>query len=61
MKCMLDTNILVSAALFPGSISAMAYMKAVTPPPCLPSSTGPPVRPNRVQWPNISLDPVSKR
>ena len=32
MKCMLDTNILVSAALFPGSISAMAYMKAVTPP-----------------------------
>ena len=32
MKCMLDTNILVSAALFPKSVSAKAYMKAVTPP-----------------------------
>jgi len=32
MKCMLDTNILVSAALFPKSVSAMTYMKAVTPP-----------------------------
>ncbi|MCL2831118.1 MAG: putative toxin-antitoxin system toxin component, PIN family [Betaproteobacteria bacterium] len=29
---MLDTNILVSAALFPKSVSAMAYMKAVVPP-----------------------------
>ncbi|MCL2298173.1 MAG: putative toxin-antitoxin system toxin component, PIN family [Proteobacteria bacterium] len=32
MKCMLDTNILVSAALFPKSVSAEAYMKAVAPP-----------------------------
>ncbi len=32
MKCMLDTNILVSAALFPNSVTAAAYMKAVTPP-----------------------------
>ena len=32
MKCMMDTNILVSAALFPNSISAGAYMKAVAPP-----------------------------
>ena len=32
MKCMLDTNILVSAALFPNSVSAKAYFKAVTPP-----------------------------
>jgi len=32
MKCMMDTNILVSAALFPKSVSAKAYMKAVVPP-----------------------------
>jgi len=32
MKCMLDTNILVSAALFPNSVTAAAYMKAVAPP-----------------------------
>lgn len=31
-KILLDTNILVSAALFPKSIPAQAYMKAVTPP-----------------------------
>ncbi|MCL2024694.1 MAG: putative toxin-antitoxin system toxin component, PIN family [Coriobacteriia bacterium] len=29
---MLDTNILVSAALFPKSVSAKAYVKAVSPP-----------------------------
>lgn len=29
MRCMLDTNILVSAALFPESVCAAAYMKAV--------------------------------
>jgi putative PIN family toxin of toxin-antitoxin system len=29
---MLDTNILVSAALFPQSVSAAAYMRAVLPP-----------------------------
>ena len=32
MKCMLDTNILVSAALFPNSTAAAAYMKAATMP-----------------------------
>jgi predicted nucleic acid-binding protein len=30
VKCLLDTNILVSTALFPQSISARAFMKAVT-------------------------------
>ena len=30
MKIMIDTNILISAALFPGSIPYQAYMKAVT-------------------------------
>lgn len=29
---LLDTNILISAALFPGSVPAQAYMKAVNPP-----------------------------
>jgi len=32
MRCMLDTNVLVSAALFPQSVSAAAYMRAVLPP-----------------------------
>lgn len=32
MRCLIDTNILVSAALFPGSVPAQAFMKAVTPP-----------------------------
>ncbi len=32
MRCMLDTNVLVSAALFPRGITAAAYMKAVAPP-----------------------------
>ncbi len=30
MKILLDTNILISAALFPGSVPAQAYLKAVT-------------------------------
>ncbi|MDY0275489.1 MAG: PIN domain-containing protein [Desulfomicrobium sp.] len=29
---MIDTNILISAALFPNSVPALAYMKAVIPP-----------------------------
>lgn len=32
MKLLIDTNILVSAALFPDSVSAKAFTKAVTPP-----------------------------
>ena len=32
MKCMLDTNILVSTALFPKSVSAAVYAKAVAAP-----------------------------
>lgn len=32
MRYLLDTNILISAALFPGSIPAQAFFKAVTPP-----------------------------
>jgi len=32
MRVLLDTNILVSAALFPNSVPAKAYMKAVAPP-----------------------------
>jgi predicted nucleic acid-binding protein len=32
MKCLLDTNILVSASLFPNSVPAQAYFKAVTSP-----------------------------
>lgn len=32
MKILIDTNILISAALFPKSVPAQAYMKAVTPP-----------------------------
>jgi putative PIN family toxin of toxin-antitoxin system len=32
MKCLIDTNILVSAALFPNSVPAQAYMKAAVPP-----------------------------
>ena len=30
MKCILDTNILISASLFPGSVPAKAYFKAIT-------------------------------
>ena len=30
MKCLIDTNILVSASLFPGSVPAQAFEKAVT-------------------------------
>ena len=32
MRILIDTNILISAALFPNSVPANAYMKAVTPP-----------------------------
>ena len=32
MKCILDTNVLISASLFPSSITAQAYFKAVSPP-----------------------------
>ena len=32
MKCLIDTNVLISASLFPNSITAQAYYKAVTPP-----------------------------
>ena len=32
MRCLIDTNILISAALFPNSVPAQAFMKAVTPP-----------------------------
>lgn len=32
MKCLIDTNILISASLFPHSIPAKAFMKAVTHP-----------------------------
>jgi putative PIN family toxin of toxin-antitoxin system len=32
MKCLLDTNILVSAALWPHSVPAQAFMKAVATP-----------------------------
>ena len=32
MRILIDTNILISAALFPRSVPARAYMKAVTPP-----------------------------
>jgi putative PIN family toxin of toxin-antitoxin system len=32
MRLLIDTNILISAALFPGSVSAKAYTKAVNPP-----------------------------
>ncbi|MDR3264884.1 MAG: putative toxin-antitoxin system toxin component, PIN family [Synergistaceae bacterium] len=32
MKCLIDTNVLISAALFPNSTPANAYMKAVSPP-----------------------------
>ncbi|MDR1873592.1 MAG: PIN domain-containing protein [Synergistaceae bacterium] len=32
MKCLIDANILVSAALFPCSTPANAYIKAVSPP-----------------------------
>ncbi|MDL2207183.1 putative toxin-antitoxin system toxin component, PIN family [Desulfovibrio sp. OttesenSCG-928-M16] len=32
MRCLVDTNILISAALFPNSIPAQAFFKAVTPP-----------------------------
>jgi putative PIN family toxin of toxin-antitoxin system len=32
MKCLIDTNILISASLFPSSVPAHAYFKAVTAP-----------------------------
>lgn len=32
MRCLIDTNILISAALFPDSVPARAFMKAVSPP-----------------------------
>ena len=32
MRCLIDTNILISTALFPGSIPAQAFMKAIAPP-----------------------------
>lgn len=32
MRILIDTNILISAALFPQSVPAQAYMKAATPP-----------------------------
>ena len=32
MRCFIDTNILISAGLFPKSIPALALMKALTPP-----------------------------
>ena len=32
MRLMLDTNILISAALFPNGIAARAYKKAIMPP-----------------------------
>jgi len=32
MRILIDTNILISAALFPQSVPARAYMKAATPP-----------------------------
>jgi predicted nucleic acid-binding protein len=30
MRCLIDTNILISAALFPNSVPAQAFIKAVT-------------------------------
>ena len=32
MKCIIDTNVLISTSLFPNSVPAQAYYKAVTPP-----------------------------
>lgn len=32
MRCLIDTNILISAALFPDSVLARAFIKAVSPP-----------------------------
>jgi putative PIN family toxin of toxin-antitoxin system len=32
MRCLIDTNILISAALFPASVPAEAFFKVVTPP-----------------------------
>ena len=32
MKCIIDTNVLISASLFPNSVPAQAYFKAVTAP-----------------------------
>lgn len=32
MRCMIDTNILISTALFPDSVPVHAFMKAVMPP-----------------------------
>ena len=32
MKCIIDTNVLISTSLFPNSVPAQAYYKAVAPP-----------------------------
>ena len=32
MKCFIDSNVLISAGLFPNSVPATAFLKAVTPP-----------------------------
>lgn len=32
MRCLIDTNILISTALFPDSVPARAFIKAVSPP-----------------------------
>ena len=32
MKCIIDTNVLISASLFPNSVPAQAYFKALTSP-----------------------------
>ena len=32
MKCIIDTNVLISASLFPDSVPAQAFFKAITPP-----------------------------
>ncbi len=34
MRCLIDTNILISAALFPNSVPAQALIKALSPPHC---------------------------
>ena len=32
MKCLIDTNVLISVSLFPDSVTAKAYFKAITNP-----------------------------
>ena len=32
MRCFIDSNVLISAGLFPGSVPASAFLKAITPP-----------------------------